>query len=369
VTAPTLLSRGFTGHEHLDDFNLINMNGRVYDPYLGLFVSPDNNIQSPTNVQNYNRYSYCLGNPLMYVDPSGNTWFTTLGNDLGPNGRFFVEFGVAALVSIGAFYLGPEVGIAATDLLQTAMFSGMMGNIASSELKVAFAGGNGMAYFGAGVTGGVIGGAAGLATFYAEAGIGQIPWQRNSWLPDFSPSSNPLGNYTLGNALDNWLPNWLVDSRNFNVFNSAATTGLNVGGWMQAQGGGFFAQPGVQQQYYVSNSGQTIPAFRSGLMAQYNQTNWNNTFQHEFTNNTGSQMGATYYFGAPASNIQATITGLNINANTNLTMSVDNNAPYYNLSTPFTQPSIVPTGNSFTWSAQGNSGNQPASTFTLSLFK
>ena len=35
VPANLITSRGFTGHEHLDDFRLINMNGRVYDPRPG----------------------------------------------------------------------------------------------------------------------------------------------------------------------------------------------------------------------------------------------------------------------------------------------------------------------------------------------
>jgi RHS repeat-associated protein len=33
--------RGFTCHEHLEDFGLINMNGRMYDPLLGRFLSVD----------------------------------------------------------------------------------------------------------------------------------------------------------------------------------------------------------------------------------------------------------------------------------------------------------------------------------------
>jgi RHS repeat-associated protein len=37
----TLFDRGFTGHEHLPQFGLINMNGRVYDPFLARFLSPD----------------------------------------------------------------------------------------------------------------------------------------------------------------------------------------------------------------------------------------------------------------------------------------------------------------------------------------
>jgi RHS repeat-associated protein len=72
-TEPALLTgRGFTGHEHLPWFNLINMNGRVYDALVGMFLSPDNNIQAPDFTQNFNRYGYCLNNPLIYSDPSGD---------------------------------------------------------------------------------------------------------------------------------------------------------------------------------------------------------------------------------------------------------------------------------------------------------
>lgn len=68
-----LFDRGFTGHEHLQDFGLINMNGRFYDPLMSLMLSPDNNIQKPQLSQNFNRYSYCLNNPLKYYDPSGES--------------------------------------------------------------------------------------------------------------------------------------------------------------------------------------------------------------------------------------------------------------------------------------------------------
>ena len=63
--------RGYTGHEHLTEFNLINMNGRVYDPILGRFLSPDPFVQAPGYPNNYNRYSYALNNPLRFTDPSG----------------------------------------------------------------------------------------------------------------------------------------------------------------------------------------------------------------------------------------------------------------------------------------------------------
>jgi uncharacterized protein (TIGR02594 family) len=71
IPAPTLIDRGFTGHEHLDKFDLINMNGRLYDPVIGRFLNVDPVIQFPGNAQSFNGYGYCLNNPLKYSDPSG----------------------------------------------------------------------------------------------------------------------------------------------------------------------------------------------------------------------------------------------------------------------------------------------------------
>ncbi|NOT82470.1 MAG: RHS repeat-associated core domain-containing protein, partial [Gallionella sp.] len=62
---------GYTGHEHLDDMGLIHMNGRVYDPRTGRFLQADPTIQSPGNLQSFNRYSYVMNNPFFGTDPSG----------------------------------------------------------------------------------------------------------------------------------------------------------------------------------------------------------------------------------------------------------------------------------------------------------
>ncbi len=70
--ALNITDRGYTFHEHLIEFSLINMNGRMYDPVLGRVISPDNYIQAPDNTQSFNRYSYCFNNPLKYSDPSGD---------------------------------------------------------------------------------------------------------------------------------------------------------------------------------------------------------------------------------------------------------------------------------------------------------
>jgi RHS repeat-associated protein len=77
-TVPAWLYRGFTGHEHLSPFNLINMNGRLYDPLVGRMLSTDSKIQAPDFTQNYNRYSYALNNPLRFTDPDGEEIVTAI---------------------------------------------------------------------------------------------------------------------------------------------------------------------------------------------------------------------------------------------------------------------------------------------------
>lgn len=59
------------------------MNGRMYDPIVGRFLSPDPYVQAPTNLQNFNRYSYCLNNPLKYTDPSGEWIHILVGAIIG----------------------------------------------------------------------------------------------------------------------------------------------------------------------------------------------------------------------------------------------------------------------------------------------
>jgi hypothetical protein len=53
------------------------MNGRIYDPLLGRFLSADTVVQFEGDLQSYNRYTYSSNNPLSYIDPSGFTITTT----------------------------------------------------------------------------------------------------------------------------------------------------------------------------------------------------------------------------------------------------------------------------------------------------
>ena len=63
--------KGFTQHEHLNQLELIHMNGRVYDYALGRFTGVDPFIQFPLNSQSLNPYAYILNNPLSGTDPTG----------------------------------------------------------------------------------------------------------------------------------------------------------------------------------------------------------------------------------------------------------------------------------------------------------
>ena len=68
---PLKTSRGYTGHEHLDRTGFIHMNGRLYDPQLGRFLSPDPVVAAPGSGQSWNSYSFVSNSPLSFVDPGG----------------------------------------------------------------------------------------------------------------------------------------------------------------------------------------------------------------------------------------------------------------------------------------------------------
>jgi RHS repeat-associated protein len=80
---------GFTGHEHLNSLQLIHMNGRVYDYLLGRFLEVDPVIQSPTNSQSLNPYSYLMNNPLSGTDPTGYVGLD-IGEEVGCTGPQWV---------------------------------------------------------------------------------------------------------------------------------------------------------------------------------------------------------------------------------------------------------------------------------------
>ena len=157
---PELLAdRGFTSHEHLPWFNLINMNGRLYDPLVGAFVSPDPNIQMPDHTQGLNRYTYCMNNPLLYVDPSGYTILSNFGHWIGKNWKSIVT--IATTIAVVAVV---TVATAGMGTLAAGAIVGGAGGFASGSLGSWLNGGSFLQGMGAGAINGIIGAIGGIAS-------------------------------------------------------------------------------------------------------------------------------------------------------------------------------------------------------------
>ncbi len=185
----TPLDRGFTGHEHLQTVGLINMNARLYDPALHRFLMPDNYIQDPFNTQNFNRYGYCLNNPLMYVDQNGEeiiTAIVVIGAIVGAyfwgaqaNGsynplewnysRLSSWLGIVGGAVVGGVSAGVGSAVGGTIAGGTTIVSSMVGGVVGGAISgggfAVLPGGNGKVLQGMGIgaLSGVIGGAAGFA--------------------------------------------------------------------------------------------------------------------------------------------------------------------------------------------------------------
>ena len=198
-----ITDRGFTGHEQLDMFGLINMNGRVYDPVASRFLSPDSFIQTPELALNYNGYVYCLNNPLIYTDPTGeifviddiliaaaigaiiNVGIQGVSGNINSAGDFFLAAGIGALAGAAGGFAGQAVAGA---LGTATSFGGAVANGALVGASGGFAGGfvggagnawMGGASFGQGLQSGLIGGGYGALGGALIGGIsGGIQYQR-----------------------------------------------------------------------------------------------------------------------------------------------------------------------------------------------
>lgn len=228
VRTKFIVDRGYTLHEHLDGFGLINMNGRVYDPLLGMFLSPDPYVQAPGNWLNYNRYGYCYGNPLLYTDPDGE-WFWVIPIAVGAiinwatNGADFTweglgYFGTGALA--GASTLLTLTGVGAS--VVPALTGGITG-AGNNLISQGFAGGNGNTWNGSNINWGQVGisGASGAITGYVGGKLAD----------KFTPYvSKYISNMFDGPMLQDMVTNSVV----------SGATGFTVGaGWTALNGGSF----------------------------------------------------------------------------------------------------------------------------------
>lgn len=150
---PLFFERGYTSHEHLDEFDLINMNGRMYDPLLCKMLSPDNYNSAPGDALGLNRYAYAMNNPLVYSDPSGDhpiivaaligaaIGVTANGiNNSFNNEPFFKNAGTAAFVGAVGGMFSYGIGQAAAPLagmekvvFQTTMHAHLGGTLTAAS--------------------------------------------------------------------------------------------------------------------------------------------------------------------------------------------------------------------------------------------
>jgi RHS repeat-associated protein len=126
-------NRSFTSHEYINDTDIIHMNGRVYDTITSRFTSADPYIQESENLQNYNRYSYVMNNPVNLMDPSGYFHFFR-----------FIENGVSHLRDHGGkqiVALAAAVAVTvATGGAAIAAWGGFFGSVATGALAGAASG-------------------------------------------------------------------------------------------------------------------------------------------------------------------------------------------------------------------------------------
>ncbi|KXJ11728.1 tRNA(Glu)-specific nuclease WapA [Exaiptasia diaphana] len=160
--------RGFTGHEHLEELDLIHMNGRIYDPVVGRFLSPDPHVQDPYNTQNLNRYSYTLNNPLKHTDPSGYFFKRVF--------RFFKKFVKPIIVTVAAVVVSAVTLGAVAPLASAAVasigLSGASATVAAGAIAGSAAGFVGGTIAGGSFRAGLKGALGGAITGGIGAGVG-----------------------------------------------------------------------------------------------------------------------------------------------------------------------------------------------------
>ena len=127
----------YRGYYIDNETGLCYLNSRYYDPTVGRFLSPDSlEYLGPEDLGGLNLYNYCNNNPVMYTDPSGNSFALI---------SFLIGLGIAAAI-------GATVGAVsyASSVIITGIFTGefswswgmflgsILGNMFGSMLSYAF---------------------------------------------------------------------------------------------------------------------------------------------------------------------------------------------------------------------------------------
>ena len=260
------LTRGYTGHEHWNQFGLIDMNGRFYDPLIGRFLSPDPYVQVPSNLQNFNRYSYCLNNPLKYIDLSGEFWHIVIGAAIGGTINVLSHWGDIDNIweGIGSFTVGAGAG--ALTAVTGGATSGFWASSAVGYCAVAVSGGslaagNDIIRQSDGTTlKGIDWGQVGNSTLYGIGG---------------SLASSFVGCPFEGGKFSNTL-NHIVGSAAYN-FGGKLASGQNP-------------FKNIDRHYFGLDWTAILPITTDGTKYCINKTNVGNRFMNKYDNNRGTQL-------------------------------------------------------------------------------
>ncbi|MFC0343431.1 polymorphic toxin type 23 domain-containing protein [Epilithonimonas hispanica] len=222
------IDRGYTGHEHLWKAGLINMNARIYDPIIRKFLSPDNLVSDIFNTQTFDRYSYVLNNPLLYIDIDGNEPIT---------------FGVAVLIAVGVAIVSKAIA----NMIQGIPFWYGLGKAAT------------------------MGAISGAISF----GIGSVASSFTSLAPVATSTQEAILS-GLGQIIGMFLPSWEVQigdwtfSLNISLY-LGKSVGVGLSGSISYSDGHFSASYGVSltgfgKHYGTGKSGWEM---RNSFMLQY----------------------------------------------------------------------------------------------------
>jgi RHS repeat-associated protein len=140
----------FTGQEEDGGSGLYYYGARYYDPTLGRFITADPTIQHPADPQDFNRYAYARNNPIVYNDPTGLGFWSTVLAIVG-----------AVIGAVVGCYVGGPAGCA-TGAYYGAIIGGAIGGAAGGVIDAKQNGGSilSQAIFGA-INGAIIGASVG----------------------------------------------------------------------------------------------------------------------------------------------------------------------------------------------------------------
>ncbi len=179
-TLKNYTDRGYTDQEQLDNLSLVDMNGRVYDPTTGRFISADPTVPAPLFSQAFNRYSYVYNSPFQYVDPSG----------YGPPEGQYTYFDCTYAC---AFHPVSTLSALANDII---VANNMAAEVASIDIAVA------STFIADNSTGMTT-----LAAPVSTGGTASVPSGGLAPLPPLSPSQcdcNMGGDNQVGNSMAGW---------------------------------------------------------------------------------------------------------------------------------------------------------------------